>query len=63
MHFFLLHRNFEAVATRLMSLEKKSKIKQFLQGKKEIQGIKASITSCIQDFTVRFLLFAFVMSV
>ncbi|KAF7349029.1 hypothetical protein MVEN_01424300 [Mycena venus] len=46
-----LKQNFEPIATRLTSLGKKSKIKQFLQGKKEIQGIKVSITSCIQDFT------------
>ncbi|KAJ7288834.1 hypothetical protein C8J57DRAFT_1460214 [Mycena rebaudengoi] len=39
---------------KLISLEKKSKFEQFLKGKKyekEIQGIKASIASHIQDFT------------
>jgi hypothetical protein len=57
MHFSLFHRNLEPITTRLISLEKKSKFKQFLKGKmyeKEIQGIKASIASHIQDFTVRF---------
>ncbi|KAJ7221175.1 hypothetical protein C8J57DRAFT_1482462 [Mycena rebaudengoi] len=52
-----LKENLEPITTRLISLEKKSKFKQFLKGKmyeKEIQGIKASITSHIQDFTVRF---------
>ncbi|KAJ7194202.1 hypothetical protein GGX14DRAFT_404830 [Mycena pura] len=50
-----LKQNLEPVTTRLTSLEKKSKIKQFLKSKKyekEIQDIKASIASHIQEFTV-----------
>ncbi|KAJ7701614.1 hypothetical protein B0H14DRAFT_3173610 [Mycena olivaceomarginata] len=49
-----LKDNLKPITTRLTSLEKKSKIKQLLKGKKyekEIQNIKASITSHIQDFT------------
>ncbi|KAJ7799239.1 hypothetical protein B0H14DRAFT_3156578, partial [Mycena olivaceomarginata] len=49
-----LKENLEAITTRLRSLEKKSKIKQLLKGKKyekEIQDIKASIASHIEDFT------------
>ncbi|KAJ7273826.1 hypothetical protein C8J57DRAFT_1224742 [Mycena rebaudengoi] len=61
-----LKGNLVPITTRLISLEKKSKFKQFLKGKmyeKEIQGIKASITSYIQDFTVQFLPFVHLMSV
>ncbi|KAJ7819846.1 hypothetical protein B0H14DRAFT_1351548 [Mycena olivaceomarginata] len=49
-----LKENLEPITTRLRSLEKKSKIKQLLKGKKyekEIQDIKASITFHIEDFT------------
>ncbi|KAF7334737.1 hypothetical protein MSAN_02372100 [Mycena sanguinolenta] len=50
----MLKVNLEPIATRLASLEKKSEIKQFFKGKKyekEIQDMKASIASHIQDFT------------
>ncbi|KAJ7732626.1 hypothetical protein B0H14DRAFT_3168915 [Mycena olivaceomarginata] len=49
-----LKENLEPIPTRLTSLEKKSKIKQFWKGKKygnEIQDIKAFIESHLQDFT------------
>ncbi|KAF8215548.1 hypothetical protein K438DRAFT_1748481 [Mycena galopus ATCC 62051] len=49
-----LKENLKPHASRLTSLGKKSKIKQFFKGKKyegEIQGIKASIASHIRDFT------------
>ncbi|KAJ7788637.1 hypothetical protein B0H14DRAFT_3162501 [Mycena olivaceomarginata] len=49
-----LKENLEPKTTRVTSLEKKSKIKQFWKGKKyekEIQDIKASIASHIHDFT------------
>jgi hypothetical protein len=57
MHFSLFHRSLDPITTRLTSLEDKSKIRQVLKGKKyekEIKDIKASITSHLQDFTVRF---------
>ncbi|KAF7334743.1 WD-REPEATS-REGION domain-containing protein [Mycena sanguinolenta] len=50
----ILKDNLKPINARLISLEKKSEIKQFFKGKKyekEIQGIKASIMSHIQDFT------------
>ncbi|KAJ7852039.1 hypothetical protein B0H14DRAFT_3137196, partial [Mycena olivaceomarginata] len=53
-HLDKLKENLEPITTRLRSLEKKSKIKQLLKSKKygkEIQDIKASIISHIQDFT------------
>ncbi|KAF8174497.1 hypothetical protein K438DRAFT_1980239 [Mycena galopus ATCC 62051] len=49
-----LKKNFKLIASRLTLLERKSRFKQFFKGKKyegEIQGIKASIASHIQDFT------------
>ncbi|KAF7350241.1 WD-REPEATS-REGION domain-containing protein [Mycena venus] len=49
-----LKENLEPITTRLTSLIKKSKFKQYLKGKKyekEIQDFKASIASHIQDFT------------
>ncbi|KAJ7234493.1 hypothetical protein B0H12DRAFT_156801 [Mycena haematopus] len=49
-----LKQNLESIITRLTSLEEKSRIKQFLKAKKyekEIQDIKTSIASHIQDFT------------
>ncbi|KAJ7805819.1 hypothetical protein B0H14DRAFT_1585836 [Mycena olivaceomarginata] len=49
-----LKENLEPITTRLTSLEKKSKFKQFLKSKqygKEIQDIRASIASHLQDFT------------
>ncbi|KAJ7347494.1 hypothetical protein DFH08DRAFT_809234 [Mycena albidolilacea] len=50
----MLKENLEPKTTRLTSLGKKSKSKQFWKGKKyekEIQDIKASIASHIHDFT------------
>ncbi|KAJ7812245.1 hypothetical protein B0H14DRAFT_3879726 [Mycena olivaceomarginata] len=50
----MLKENLEPKATRLTSLGKKTKGKQFWKGKKyekEIQDIKASIASHIHDFT------------
>ncbi|KAJ7882593.1 hypothetical protein B0H14DRAFT_3128790, partial [Mycena olivaceomarginata] len=50
----MLKENLEPKTTRLTTLEKKSKGKQFWKGKKyekEIQDIKASIASHIHDFT------------
>ncbi|KAF8132697.1 hypothetical protein K438DRAFT_1998427 [Mycena galopus ATCC 62051] len=49
-----LKQSLDPITPRLISLEKKSKFTQFLKGKKyekEIQDIKASIASLIQDFT------------
>jgi hypothetical protein len=56
MHLSLFCRNLEPNTNRLTSLGKKSQYKQFWKSKKyekEIQDIKASIASHIQDFTVR----------
>ncbi|KAF8215543.1 hypothetical protein K438DRAFT_1954265 [Mycena galopus ATCC 62051] len=50
----MLKEKLKPHTNRLTSLKRKSKIKQFFKGKKyerEIQGIKASIASHIQDFT------------
>ncbi|KAF8132139.1 hypothetical protein K438DRAFT_1998696 [Mycena galopus ATCC 62051] len=50
----MLKENLKPHTNRLASLGKKSKHKQFFKSKKyegEIQGIKASIASHIQDFT------------
>ncbi|KAF7371498.1 WD-REPEATS-REGION domain-containing protein [Mycena venus] len=49
-----LNKNLKPITPRLTSLEKQLKFMQFLKRKKyetEIQGIKASIASHIQDFT------------
>ncbi|KAJ7788953.1 hypothetical protein B0H14DRAFT_3162313, partial [Mycena olivaceomarginata] len=49
-----LKENLKPKTTRLTSLGKKSKVKQFLKRKqyeKEIQDIRAFIASCLQDFT------------
>ncbi|KAF8174490.1 hypothetical protein K438DRAFT_1980233 [Mycena galopus ATCC 62051] len=53
-HLDTLKENLQPHTNRLTSLGKKSKHKQFFKGQKyegEIQGIKASIASHIQDFT------------
>ncbi|KAF7334754.1 WD-REPEATS-REGION domain-containing protein [Mycena sanguinolenta] len=50
----MLKDNLKTITGRLISLEKKSKFKQWLKSKeyeKEIQDMKASIASHIQDFT------------
>ncbi|KAJ7725162.1 hypothetical protein B0H16DRAFT_1736253 [Mycena metata] len=49
-----LKQNLKPITTRLKSLEKRSEIKQFFKAKKyekEIQDIKDSVSSHIQDFT------------